>query len=109
MYAAIGVWNMEAGNWEEQQRGLHEEIVPLVRQSPGFVSGYWMGDRAARLTRRSSLRARRRHNASRNSSLGRRERRGGRRSVWATSRSSSRRYLPKPVADLSMSSIHPTA
>ena len=47
MYAAIGVWNMEAGNWEEQQRGLHEEIVPLVRQSPGLVGGYWMGDRAA--------------------------------------------------------------
>lgn len=47
MYAAVGVWNMEAGDWEEQQRGLHEEIVPLVRQSPGFVSGYWMADRAA--------------------------------------------------------------
>jgi hypothetical protein len=45
MYAAIGVWNMEAGDWEEQQRALHEEIVPLVRQSPGFVSGYWMADR----------------------------------------------------------------
>ena len=47
MYAAVGVWNMEAGNWEEQQRALHEEIVPLARQSPGFVSGYWMADRAA--------------------------------------------------------------
>jgi hypothetical protein len=47
MYAAVGVWNMEAGNWEEQQRALHEEIVPLVQQSPGFVSGYWMADRAA--------------------------------------------------------------
>ena len=47
MYAAVGVWNMEAGNWEEQQRALHEEIVPLVQQNPGFVSGYWMADRAA--------------------------------------------------------------
>ena len=47
MYAAVGVWNMEADNWEEQQRALHEEIVPLVQQSPGFVSGYWMADRAA--------------------------------------------------------------
>ena len=47
MYAAVGVWNMEAANWEEQQRALHEEIVPLVQQSPGFVSGYWMADRAA--------------------------------------------------------------
>jgi hypothetical protein len=50
MYAAIGVWNMEAGDWEEQQRALHEEIVPLVRQSPGFVSGYWMADRLASKT-----------------------------------------------------------
>lgn len=47
MYAAVGVWNMEAGSWEEQQRALHEEIVPMVRQIPGFVSGYWMGDQAA--------------------------------------------------------------
>src|SRR5215213_10501875 len=50
MYAAIGVWNMEVGNWDEQQRALHEEIVPMVRQSPGFVSGYWMADRAASKT-----------------------------------------------------------
>jgi hypothetical protein len=50
MYAAVGVWNMEAGNWEEQQQALHEEIVPMVRQSPGFVSGYWMADRAASKT-----------------------------------------------------------
>ncbi len=49
MYAAVGVWNM-AGDWEEQQRGLHEEIVPMVRQIPGFVAGYWMGDRAAAKT-----------------------------------------------------------
>ena len=47
MYAAVGVWNMAAGDWEEQQRGLHEEIVPMVRQIPGFVAGYWMGDQAA--------------------------------------------------------------
>jgi heme-degrading monooxygenase HmoA len=50
MYAAVGVWNMEAGSWEEQQRGLHEEIVPMVRQIPGFVSGYWMGDRSTAKT-----------------------------------------------------------
>ncbi len=47
MYAAVGVWNMEAGDWEQQQRALHEEIIPLVRQSPGFVAGYWMGDQSA--------------------------------------------------------------
>ncbi len=47
MYAAVGVWNMEAGDWGEQQQALHEEIVPLVRQSPGFVAGYWMADQVA--------------------------------------------------------------
>jgi hypothetical protein len=47
MYAAVGVWNMKAGDWEEQQRALHEEIVPLALQSPGFVAGYWMEDQAA--------------------------------------------------------------
>ena len=46
MYAAIGVWNMEAGDWQEQQRVLQEEVVPMVQQIPGFVSGYWT-DRAA--------------------------------------------------------------
>lgn len=50
MYAAVGVWNMEAGSWEEQQRALHEEIVPMVRQIPDFVAGYWMGDQAAAKT-----------------------------------------------------------
>jgi heme-degrading monooxygenase HmoA len=47
MYAAVGVWNMKAGDWEEQQRALHGKIVPMVRQIPGFVAGYWMGDQAA--------------------------------------------------------------
>jgi hypothetical protein len=47
MYAAVGVWNMEEGNWEEQQQTLREELVPMVRQIPGFVSGYWMADQAA--------------------------------------------------------------
>lgn len=50
MYAVVGVWNMEANRWEEQQRELHAQIVPMVSQSPGFVAGYWMGDRATSKT-----------------------------------------------------------
>lgn len=46
MYAVVGTWTLAEGRWEEQVRGLHEQIVPLVRQSPGFVAGYWLGDRA---------------------------------------------------------------
>jgi hypothetical protein len=47
MHAVVGVWDMGVGDWEEQQRALREEIVPLVREAPGFVAGYWMADRAA--------------------------------------------------------------
>ena len=50
LHAVIGVWNMEPSKWEEQQRGLHAQIVPMVSQSPGFVAGYWMGDRPASKT-----------------------------------------------------------
>ncbi len=38
---------MAEGRREEQLRGLHEGVVPLVRQTPGFVAGYWLGDRDA--------------------------------------------------------------
>ncbi len=55
MYAAVGVWNMEAENWEEQQRGLHEDVIPMVKKIPGFVSGYWMADETARKTYTTSV------------------------------------------------------
>ncbi len=29
---------------------LHEQLVPMVSQSPGFVARYWMGDRSASKT-----------------------------------------------------------
>jgi hypothetical protein len=50
MHAVVDVWDMGAGDWEEQQRALREEIVPMVRDAPGFVAGYWMADRAAAKT-----------------------------------------------------------
>jgi hypothetical protein len=31
----------------QQRRGLHDFIVPSVRQHPGFVSGNWLLDREA--------------------------------------------------------------
>ncbi len=49
-YAVIGVWNMEASRWDEQQGVLHEQLVPMVSQIPGFVAGYWMGDRSTSKT-----------------------------------------------------------
>ncbi len=50
LYAVVGAWEMDASRWDEQQRSLHEQIVPMVSQSPGFVAGYWMGDRTASKT-----------------------------------------------------------
>lgn len=44
-YAVIGSWTLAAGRWEEQVRGLREQVVPLTRQIPGFVATYWLGDR----------------------------------------------------------------
>jgi hypothetical protein len=44
MYAVVGVWNMDPGRREEQDRGLRELIIPAVRSHPGFVAGYWMRD-----------------------------------------------------------------
>jgi hypothetical protein len=32
---------MDPAQREQQDRGLHEQIVPMVKQAPGFVSGYW--------------------------------------------------------------------
>ncbi len=41
MYAVAGTWTMDPSRADEQQRELHERIVPMVRQIPGFVGGYW--------------------------------------------------------------------
>ena len=45
-YAVVSSWSFEPGRMEEQQRGLHEQVMPLVRQHPGFVAGYWTLDRS---------------------------------------------------------------
>ena len=50
MYAVVGIWALDPGRWEEQQRGLNEQIVHSVKRSPGFVTGYWMGDQATGTT-----------------------------------------------------------
>jgi hypothetical protein len=42
MYAVVGVWNIDPSLREDQ--GLHELVIPSVRNHPGFVAGYWMRD-----------------------------------------------------------------
>lgn len=44
MYAIVSVWSMDPAHREEQDRVLHELIVPSVQDHPGFVAGYWMRD-----------------------------------------------------------------
>ena len=41
MYAVVGKWKMDPSHTADQDDVLHERIVPIVRRSPGFVSGQW--------------------------------------------------------------------
>ena len=36
MHALVSVWTMAEGRLPQQQRGLHEQIVPVVSKLPGF-------------------------------------------------------------------------
>jgi quinol monooxygenase YgiN len=41
MYAVVGKWQMDPSQVEQQDRVLSDEIVPMVKQAPGFISAYW--------------------------------------------------------------------
>ncbi len=41
MYAVLGTWLMDPAQQEMQDRVLHEQILPSVKQASGFVSAYW--------------------------------------------------------------------
>lgn len=43
MYAVAGTWRMDASMREHQAQAL-QAIVAGVRQSPGFVRGFWSRD-----------------------------------------------------------------
>jgi hypothetical protein len=44
MYAVVGIWNIDPSLRDKQDQGLHELVIPSVRNHPGFVAGYWMRD-----------------------------------------------------------------
>jgi len=46
MYAVIAEFTMDRARDEENRRALKEEVIPITRQVPGFVSGYWTNDPA---------------------------------------------------------------
>jgi len=44
MHTAILTFHHDPATWAEQQPELHNRIIPFVKQSPGFVAGYWTYD-----------------------------------------------------------------
>lgn len=41
MYAVVGTWQMDPAEQAMQDRVLQEQIVPMVKQAPGFVCAWW--------------------------------------------------------------------
>lgn len=44
MHGVVGTVTMEQDSFEVQRQVLTQEIAPRVRQTPGFVAGYWTYD-----------------------------------------------------------------
>jgi hypothetical protein len=44
MYAVVGIWTQDESQREQQDQGLHDQVIPIVQAHPGFVAGYWMRD-----------------------------------------------------------------
>jgi hypothetical protein len=51
MHALVGTVSMPKEHFAAQQAYLHDELVPKLRDQPGFVAGYWMYDEGAELGR----------------------------------------------------------
>ncbi len=47
MYAVVGIFTMDRSRDEEHRRAVQEQLIPITRQVPGFVSGYWTSDPAS--------------------------------------------------------------
>ena len=41
MYAVVVNVSIAPGQFEASQKVLREQVVPRVKQAPGFVKGYW--------------------------------------------------------------------
>lgn len=44
MHAVLVKVQIKAGRYDEAIKGLHTDVVPRVKQAPGFVRGTWFGD-----------------------------------------------------------------
>ncbi len=44
MHAIVGIWSLDENQREVQEHAVHDEMLPLLKARPGFVSCYWMHD-----------------------------------------------------------------
>lgn len=42
MYGVIGHVELDPARQDEAEQMLHDEVIPMVKGIPGFVSGYWL-------------------------------------------------------------------
>jgi hypothetical protein len=45
MYAAVVTVTLDPGKEDEARAMLHSQVVPMVKDSAGFVAGYWTAPR----------------------------------------------------------------
>jgi hypothetical protein len=41
MHGVLVTANIAAGQFEAARQGLHEQVLPRVKQAPGLVKGFW--------------------------------------------------------------------
>jgi quinol monooxygenase YgiN len=41
MYGVIGQVKIDPARGDEAEKLLHEQVIPMVKQHPGFVTAYW--------------------------------------------------------------------
>ena len=42
VHANVVFVNVDAAEADPARRGLHNQVIPRVSQTPGFVAGYWL-------------------------------------------------------------------
>lgn len=42
MHAVVGRVSIQAGREDEAQEFLRANVIPMVKQAPGVLSGYWL-------------------------------------------------------------------
>lgn len=43
MHAALVTVNIDPATQEAARAMLEEQVIPMVKASPGFIAGYWLG------------------------------------------------------------------